>query len=144
LPLESFLGEAIFIDLSKSKARQGFVVEDLKKEGVHRGDIVLIGNSPHTGDKRPFLTAEAVKWLAQVGIKMIGFDRSIEVDPPHTPRSLTKYFTHDYMLSNEIPIIEVLADLHELRKKRFFFIGIPAKMGGLDAFPIRAVALESE
>jgi kynurenine formamidase len=75
---------------------------------------------------------------------MIGFDESVEVEPPHEPRSLTKYYMHDFMLSNDIPMIEVLANLGNLKKKRFFFIGIPAKMGGLDAFPVRAVALEPE
>ena len=46
------------------------------------------------------------------------------------------------MLSNEIPIIEALTNLEELEKPRFLFFGFPAKMGGLESFPIRAVALE--
>ena len=50
---------------------------------------------------------------------------------------------HDHMLSNDIPMIECLANLGKLKKSRFFFLGVPAKMGGLDSFPIRAVALES-
>jgi kynurenine formamidase len=144
LPLDCFIGEAILIDMSKSKPRQGYTVDDLKNAGVRKGDIVLVGKSPHVGNRRPFLTKKAIQWLADVGIKMIGFDESVEVEPPHEPRSLTKYYMHDFMLSNDIPMIEVLANLGNLKKKRFFFIGIPAKMGGLDAFPVRAVALEPE
>jgi kynurenine formamidase len=53
------------------------------------------------------------------------------------------YFTHDLMLSNEIPIIEGLANLGELKTQRFLFFGFPAKMGGLESFPIRAVAIEA-
>jgi kynurenine formamidase len=30
----------------------------------------------------------------------------------------------------------------KLTKKRFLFFGFPAKMGGLEAFPIRAVPIE--
>lgn len=141
LPIESFFGEAIFIDLSTSKARQIITETYLEKLGVKKGDIVLIGNSKHKEDEKPWLSKEAVEWLASKEIKMIGFDRSVEVDPQHYPRSLEKYYTHQYMLSNNIPIIEVLANLDKIRKKRFFFMGIPAKMGGLDSFPIRAVAL---
>jgi kynurenine formamidase len=34
--------------------------------------------------------------------------------------------------------------LSELNKQRFLFLGIPAKMGGLESFPIRAVAIEGK
>jgi kynurenine formamidase len=143
LDLDSFFGEAIFIDLSDSKPRQAITPTYLQKEGVSNGDIVLVGNSPHEGDDKPWLSKESVEWLAKIKIKMIGFDRTVEVESQHTPRSLEKYYTHQFMLSNDIPIIEVLANMDQLNKKRFFFMGIPAKMGGLDSFPIRAVAIES-
>ena len=58
-------------------------------------------------------------------------------------QDLKTYFTHDLMLSNEIPIIEGLVNLEKLTKSRFLFFGFPAKMGGLDSFPIRAVAIEA-
>jgi len=142
LPLNSFIGEAVLIDLSQSKPRQVFMPEKMKEEGVRKRDIVLVGNSPHRGSNRPWLAAETAKWFAELPIKMIGFDRTVGVEPPQEPKTLEKYYMHEYMLSNDIPMIEVLANLDKLRKKRFFFIGIPAKMGGLDSFPIRAVAFE--
>lgn len=142
LPLNSFIGEAIFIDLSQSKPRQVFMPEDMKEEGVHEQDIVLVGNSPYKTSDRPWLASEAAKWFAELPIKMIGFDRTVMIEPPQEPKTLEKYCMHEYMLSNDIPMIEVLANLDKLRKKRFFFAGIPAKMGGLDSFPIRAVAFE--
>jgi kynurenine formamidase len=48
------------------------------------------------------------------------------------------------MLTNGIPVIEQVAHLEDLRKPRFFFMGIPPRMGGLDSFPIRAVAIEEQ
>jgi len=48
------------------------------------------------------------------------------------------------MLSNNIPIIERLANMAQLTKQRFFFFGFPASMGGIDSFPIRAVAIEGK
>jgi kynurenine formamidase len=46
------------------------------------------------------------------------------------------------MLSNDIPLIAGLANLDDLKKGRFLFFGFPAKMGGLEAFPIRSVVIE--
>lgn len=49
---------------------------------------------------------------------------------------------HKLMCENDIPIIEVLTNLEKLRKKRFFLFAWPAYLAGLEAFPIRAVAVE--
>jgi len=74
---------------------------------------------------------------------MVGVDDTVfPEDPKYAMKDLEKYFCHDLMLSNEIPIIEGLANLDKLKQKRFLFFGFPARMGGLEAFPIRAVAIE--
>jgi len=142
VPLESLIGEAVLINLSSAEPRKAITQEDLEKEGIRKGDIVLIGNSPYKGEERPWLTAEAAWWLARRGIKMLGFDRTVQVEDPTKPKALENYATHDAMLSNDIPFIECLANLGKLKKKRFFFFGAPVKFAGLDSFPIRAVALE--
>jgi len=43
-----------------------------------------------------------------------------------------------------VRLIEGPANLEELKKPRFLFFGFPAKMGGLESFPIRAVAVEGD
>jgi kynurenine formamidase len=84
-----------------------------------------------------------VEYLIHKKIKLVGFDDTVfPENPEFAGKDLSKYFTHDLMLSNEIPIIEGLTNLSELKKKRFLFLGFPAKMGGLEAFPIRALAIE--
>ena len=76
---------------------------------------------------------------------MVGVDDAVfPEDPQYAMKDLEKYFCHDLMLSNEIPIIEGLGNLDQLKKKRFLFFGFPAKMGGLESFPIRAVAVEEK
>ena len=50
--------------------------------------------------------------------------------------------THVYMMEKDIPLIEVMVNLDQLKERRFFFIGTPVAIVGLDAFPIRAIALE--
>lgn len=145
IPIKSFLGEAIFINQADKGVRQPITVEDLKQEGVDEGDIVLIGNSPYPRGEKPYLPAEAVRWLAEKKIKMIGFDTTVGIEEPRTTgekRKLKDMATHDNMLKNDIPIIEVLTNMGELRKKRFFFIALPVSVVGLDSFPIRALAFE--
>jgi len=68
---------------------------------VKKDDIVLVGNSPYSDNNKPWLSSKATKWLAELKIKMIGFDRTVEVDPPREPKSLNYYYTHEYMLSKD-------------------------------------------
>ena len=80
----------------------------------------------------------------QKKIKLMGVDDTVFPESPEfAGKDLEKYFTHDFMLSNDIPIIEGLANLEELKTQRFLFLGFPAKMAGLESFPIRAVAFEA-
>lgn len=46
------------------------------------------------------------------------------------------------MLLNDIPLIEGLVNLDKIKKRRVFYIGSPLRWQGLDACPIRAIALE--
>jgi kynurenine formamidase len=110
---------------------------------IREKDIVLMGNCPHQGKDRCYLAKGGVEYLVQKRIKMVGFDDTVfPENPEFAGKDLEKYFTHDLMLSNEIPIIEGLVKLGEVKKQRFLFFGFPAKMGGLESFPIRAVAIE--
>lgn len=142
IPVETFLGEAVFIDLSHKSTREPVTAEDIEKAGVSEGDIVLIGNSRFKGEDSPYISPETAKCLAERKVKMIGVDDSVQVEAPGGTSSLELMATHDYLLSNNIPIIERLCNLDKLRRCRFLFIGLPVSITGLDSFPIRAVALE--
>jgi len=141
LPLESFLGEAIFADLSGLSPKEPVSSKFLKEIGVKKDDIVIIGNSKHTGDDQNYLAAEAVKFMADTDIKMLGMDQTFKIEEWFKP--LDQMFTHRYLMAKDIPIIERMDHLSDLKEKRFFFIGIPVAIVGLDSFPIRAVALEN-
>ena len=76
---------------------------------------------------------------------MVGIDDSVfPEEPQYLYKSLKKYYTHDYLLKNDIPLIEGLANLKSLKCRRFFFFGFIAPIAGLEAFPIRAVAFVSK
>jgi kynurenine formamidase len=43
-----------------------------------------------------------------------------------------------------LPIFEALVNLDKLAGQRFYFIGLPLKLEGVEASPIRAVAIVPE
>jgi arylformamidase len=143
VPLKSFFGMGVLLDCKDMAARTVIGPETIDRFGIQRDDIVLVGRSPHRGDDRPWLSVEGVRHLAAKKIKMIGFDDTVFVERPEVRgKSLPGYLVHDLMLTNGIPVIEQVAHLEDLKKSRFFFMGVPPRMGGLDSFPIRAMAIE--
>lgn len=143
LPLEKLFGIAVFINCKNLPAKTAIDREILERFKIEENDIVLLGNSPHSPEDRCYLAKEGAEYLVRKKIKMAGVDDTVfGENPRYRLRIFEKYHTHDLLLTNEIPLIEGLANLSELRKERFLFIGFPARMGGLESFPIRAVAIE--
>lgn len=143
--LDRFFGVALLVDCKDLGPKTPIGAEILKRFQIREGDIVLIGKCSHPGEDRCYLAKDGLEYLLKKKIKMIGVDDTVfPEDPKYAMKDLEKYFCHDLMLSNEIPIIEGLANFGELKKQRFLFFGFPAKMGGLESFPIRAVAIEEK
>lgn len=144
VPLERFFGMAVLVDCKEVGVNTQIGPEILKTFPIEVGDILVVGNSPWRTTQRPWLTIEGIDYLVDDRrIKMIGLDDTVYVERPEVAgKNLAGYYLHDRTLSNGIPVIEQMAHLGDLTKSRFFFMGIPAAMGGLDSFPIRAVAIE--
>jgi len=141
--LSRFFGMGVLVDCKDLAPKTPIGTEILGRFPIRQDDVVLIGKCSHSGPDRCYLAQEGIEYLLKKKIKMVGVDDTVfPEDPKYALKDLEKYFCHDLMLSNEIPIIEGLANLGELKKKRFLFFGFPAKMGGLESFPIRAVAIE--
>jgi kynurenine formamidase len=47
-------------------------------------------------------------------------------------------------MDNQIPIIESAANLDQLRKRRFTLFVLALPMAGLDACPVRLIAVEED
>jgi arylformamidase len=137
---DAWWGEAIFINLAKLPPRAKITQEYLKEKGVRKGDIVLIGNSPYKDDEKISMTDAAARWLAQVGIKLLAMDFSYSIEENFS--ELGRMTAHVELLSRNIPLIEGLAHLDQLKSERFFFLGLPCRVKGCDAWPIRALAIE--
>jgi arylformamidase len=140
--VERFFGPAVLVDCKLLPPGTAIGPDALEMFPIRQGDIVLFGRCPYEGNDRCYIAKEGAEYLVEKKIKMIGIDDTVFPDDRRYPKALENYFTHDLMLSNEIPIIEGLANMEELRQSRFLFFGLPAKMGGLESFPIRAVAIE--
>ncbi|MHC4400707.1 MAG: cyclase family protein [Planctomycetota bacterium] len=142
VPIESFFGEAVLVDLAGCEKGEEVLPSRVQAAGARPGDVVLLGNAPHEADERPYLGQRVARHLADFPAKMVGVDDSVFAeDPAVMLKELDKYYIHDYLLSNDISLIEGLVNLDKLPKARFIFFGLPPAMGGCESFPIRAVAL---
>ncbi len=146
-PPETFVGPAIRLDFRHKQTNEAITLADVQAAGeVREGDIVILWEGRdhlyRTKDShsRPYLTEEAGEWLVlQKKIKLLGTDSSgFEVrggDKDHPNHHL---FFKD---GNDVPVVECLRNLDQIPSDRFFFVGMPLPVKGLDASPIRAVAL---
>ncbi|UCD29268.1 MAG: cyclase family protein [Planctomycetota bacterium] len=141
VPLETFYGPAVFVNLARCGKGEEILPPLVEDAGVRPNDIVLFGNGPYGGQDRPYLGQAIARYLADLLIKMVGIDDTVFPENPAIVfKDLQQYYIHDYLLSKDIPIIEGLVNLDALPVSRFTFFGVPPAMGGLDSFPIRAIA----
>ena len=146
LPFGSLLGEAAVLDFSHKEPEQPIGLQDMltQETRVLPGDIVLLetGWSKFYSDletylRRPYLTLEAAEWLLAQDIRCIGIDASGIENNADIGQPIHKLF-----LGNGIPIIEDLDNLGALTSNRVFLIALAWKVHGLDASPVRAIAIE--
>ena len=144
-PIEKLIGEAIVVDFSHKKVREAIDEKDLElyQNQIKEGDIVLIKTgfskffrTPKAHD-RPYLTPEAINWLIEKGIHCLGVDCSgIE------PKGLDYQINHEALFKNDIPLIESLTNLNQLRKDRVLLFVLPVAIKNIEAFPVRVIAIE--
>jgi arylformamidase len=153
-PPEMFLGEAAVVDLTSRLEDREISTKDLEKMGAHikEGDIVLLKTgfadkyisgrslqSDEFASKSPYLTFDALEWLINKKIKLLGSDTfSFEKFPIIEQTGHLMIFKHD------ITTIHCLVNLSKLEANRVFFVALPLLISGLDTSPVRAVAIEFE
>ena len=140
--LTRFFGMAVLVDCKALPPRSPIGAKILEKSSIRQGDIVLLGRGPHSGQDRCYLAKDGIEHLLEKKIKMVGVDDTVfPEDPKYALRDLqnisatTSCSPTRSRLSRGSPTWESL-------KRIDLFFGFPAKMGGLDSFPIRAVAIE--
>jgi arylformamidase len=147
VPLDCFFGPALLLDFRHKKVNDPISVDDFKNAGdIEVGDRVIMWQGcehkyrTKESHQRPYVTEEAANWLAHDRkIKLLGTDSSgFEV------RGSGDHPNHHIFFKDgvDIPVLECLRNLGEISKPRFFLSALPLAVKGLDACPVRALALE--
>ncbi|ALS25212.1 cyclase family protein [Paenibacillus naphthalenovorans] len=157
VPLDSFIGEAVLVDMLHKEPGSYVTKEDLLQSGadIREGDIVVI----RTGwtdqawgtfrfwDEMIGLSTCAAEWLRDQRIKSVAGDFMLCDSPLHPPEGRTwssdewspNHFT---FLKENIVMLEWLTNLKAITEKRFLFGCVPIKLKGTDGAPCRAFAIE--
>jgi kynurenine formamidase len=145
MSLQHFMGEAIALERPREPG-EDLTVADLAGADIRFGDIVLF----RTGwDKRsatpaffqdecPGLQPALVEELIHRSVKAIGGDFA-SVDSPTAIAAGAP--AHKLAGRAGMPVFEALVNLDQVAGQRFFFLGLPLKLEGSEASPVRAVAL---
>ena len=153
IEIDRFIGPGICLDLSGVPESEFITVKDLEEAcirsglSIGKGSTVLIYTGtyqrhfpkPSYNEINAGLSREAVEWLADRGCKNIGIDAvSIDVSP-HKGEEWKA--AHTACLERGILNTENLGDLRPVAGKSFLYIGLPIKIQGGTAGPVRAVAV---
>jgi kynurenine formamidase len=147
-PLENLVGEAMILDLRGCEPQTEVSIDYLHKAeqrsgGIRSGDIVfcMFGHDrfykTDSYKKCPYFALDAIHWLIQRGIKVLGVDTP-EIDAPNAIRPVN----HFPLFQANIPLIENLKNLTQLGSSRVYVLILPVKVKFLDAFPVRVIALK--
>lgn len=146
-PLSRLVGEAVLFNFTHKKKDEEITRAEIEAAGVEvlAGDIAIIytgmqelWNTPRAHD-RPVLSVEATRHLVvDKGIHAIGTDATgLEVrGTDHQP-------VHQLLFEHDVAMIESMTNLDKLSGKRFSIIILPLMIEGMDACPVRIVAVEN-
>ncbi len=143
LDVERFFGEAILLDLSEDPRGEPLSVAHIQRSaapggGVKPGDIALLRfDWDRRGGDLPYPSTDALRWLVDQGIKLLGIDTP-GLDIPGD-RGLPN---HQLLFGDGIPLIECLDNLDQLRQPRVYVFAQPLAAAETDAIPLRVLAFE--
>lgn len=147
-PVSAFMGRCVMLKLTDIEPAARITPEHMDKADAGRvraGDIVLLDTPYHLPpfsfpekEIRPYVNADMGQWLADKGVKSIGFADAVDIET-NVPEF--KEF-HRVAMGNDITFLEVLENLDELNADVFFLVALPMYIEGLDSCPVRIVAIE--
>ncbi len=142
VPLEKCIGPAALVDVRKIGPRGEIAPADLtsSEEAITAtGKVVLwTGWSSRWGDDNyfddyPVLSQSAAAWLVERGVDLVGVDTPSPDKDPHP--------VHYILLGANIVIVENLTALERIGQDVFELIVVPLPLRGLEASPVRALAV---
>ena len=139
IPIEQLVGDAVILNLSSARAEGGVTLKQVQEAaraagGIRKGDIVFCRMGPTS-----YFSTAALKWLVEQGMKLMGVDSSgVELADDTTHANIN----HLVLFRAGIPLIENLTNLDRISRPRVKAYALPIPARGLDAFPLRVVAVE--
>ncbi len=140
LKIKSLIGECRVLDMTHVSG--AITVRDLQGARIKKGERILVKTRNSKRGFRNFhddyiyLDGDAAEFLAAKNITLFGIDylsvkqKGSKDNRPHTA-----------LLRKNIPIFEGI-DLSKVKPGKYFFIGLPLRMNGLDGAPARAVLIQ--
>jgi kynurenine formamidase len=151
MPLDTFCGEAICVDIRGFSRGHDVTADEVAAavatsgQELRDGDILLFCSDHYnqTAGTPAFLdgfcgiSAEAVHWMADRGVKIFG----VETISPDLVYLTDRYPTHRACAERGLTHYENLNDLVEVLGQRFEFYGFPLKLETAYGSPVRAVGI---
>lgn len=145
LPLTTFMGPAIRLDFRHKEVNEPITLEDFQNAGdIQIGEHVVLWEGrdhqyrTNKSHQRPYVTEEALEWLlSDRKIRLLGTDSSgFEV------RGVSGYPNHTRFFKEDATVLECLCNLDKIVHQHFYLLALPLPVKGLDACPVRALAIE--
>jgi arylformamidase len=143
-PLDRLIGQALVLDFHTKAAGEAITLEEVQVHAgrIQEGDIIFIRTDKdqlfrtERYNDQPYLTREAAEWLIGRKPKVIGTDATgFEVPgTDYQPNHLS-------MFQHNIPMIESATNLAALGDGHVPVFILPLPIKGIDACPVRIVAL---
>ena len=154
MPLDTFCGEAICVDIREYPGGHDVTADEVAEavdtsgQQVRAGDTVLFcsdhynrtAGTPAFLDGFNGISAEAVHWLADRGVKIFG----VETISPDLVYVTDEYPTHKACAERRVTHYENLNNLKEVVNRRFRFYGFPLRLETAYGSPVRAVGIVDE
>jgi arylformamidase len=138
-PLDRLVGEAVILDLRGAEAEGGVTLEQVQAAAAQAGGIkpgnIVFGQMGRT----QYFSTAALEWLVGQGMKLMGVDSpGVELSHDTTHANVN----HLVLFRAGIPLIENLTHLDQITRSRVQVYALPVPVSGLDAFPLRVIAVE--
>ena len=147
LKLTKLIAPGHVIHVTGKEPGEAITLEDVSHaiESIVPGTIALFhtGWSKHLGTETyfnfPYMSSEVVHSLLEKGITTF-FTDTFSVDPP----GATSFPAHEAITSKNGIIGECFSNFDQIDFENPLIIALPIKLQGLDASPVRAIAVEVE
>ena len=139
MPLETYLGSAIVVDLTAKfetdRTRQ-ITISDLESSADAPRLLVRTGvwrDSKSFPEWIPVIASDVAEWLGKRKVKLLGLDL-----PSVDSIDAKNLMNHHALAAAGVAIVESL-DLSEIEAGTYHFSALPLRISGGDAAPVRAI-----